>query len=101
MLEFATVEGARSLGLGQVTGSLTPGKRADLLLVRTDTAATAPLSDAAGAVLLQAGTGDIETVIVDGRLRKHEGRLVDADAPALFARLQARAEAMAEAARRG
>ena len=101
MLEFATVEGARSLGLGQITGSLTPGKRADLLLVRTDTAATAPLSDAAGAVLLQAGTGDIETVIVDGRLRKHEGRLVDADAPALFARLQARAEAMAEAARRG
>jgi hypothetical protein len=52
-------------------------------------------------VLLQAGAGEVDTVIVDGRLRKHLGQLVDADAPAVFARLQARAEEMAEAARRG
>jgi cytosine/adenosine deaminase-related metal-dependent hydrolase len=101
MLEFGTIGGAAGLGLDRVTGSLTVGKRADLILVRTDTALTAPVSDPAGAVLLQAGAGDIDTVIVDGRLRKHEGRLVDADAPAVFARLQARAEEMAEAARRG
>jgi cytosine/adenosine deaminase-related metal-dependent hydrolase len=72
-----------------------------VILVRTDGALTAPVSDPAGAVLLQAGAGEIETVIVDGRLRKHEGRLVDPDAAAVFARLQSRAEEMAEAARRG
>jgi cytosine/adenosine deaminase-related metal-dependent hydrolase len=101
MLAFATIEGARGLGLDRVTGSLTPGKRADLLLVRADSALTAPVSDPAGLVLLQASAGDIETVIVDGRIRKQGGRLVDADAAAVFARLQARAEQMAEAASRG
>ncbi|WP_270938652.1 amidohydrolase family protein, partial [Falsiroseomonas oryzae] len=101
MLEFATIEGARGLGLERVTGSLTPGKRADLILVRADAPLTAPLSDPHGAVLLQASAGDIETVIVDGVLRKQGGRLVDADAAAVFQRLQARAEEMAEAARRG
>jgi cytosine/adenosine deaminase-related metal-dependent hydrolase len=99
MLEIATIEGARGLGLDRVTGSLTPGKRADLILVRADTALTAPLSDLHGAVLLQAGAGDIETVMVDGRILKAEGRLVDAAAPQLFARLQARAAEMAAAAR--
>jgi 5-methylthioadenosine/S-adenosylhomocysteine deaminase len=100
MLEFATVEGARGLGLDRITGSLTPGKRADIILMRTDSATTAPLSDLYGAVLLQAGAGDIETVMVDGRIRKAEGRLTDADAAQVFARLQARAEEMAAAAAR-
>jgi 5-methylthioadenosine/S-adenosylhomocysteine deaminase len=101
MLEIGTSAGAAGLGLGAVTGSLTVGKRADLILVRTDAALTAPVSDPAGAVLLQAGAGEIETVLVDGRLRKHAGRLVDPDAASVFARLQSRAEEMAEAARRG
>ena len=101
MLEIATRDGAAGLGRDRVTGTITPGKRADLILMRTDAALTAPVSDPAGAVLLQASPGEIDTVIVDGRLRKSGGRLVDADAPAVFARLQARAEEMAEAARRG
>jgi cytosine/adenosine deaminase-related metal-dependent hydrolase len=101
MLAFGTSEGARGLGLDRVTGSLTPGKRADLLIVRVDAPLTAPVSDPAGAMLLQASAGEIETVMVDGRLRKHEGKLVDPDAASVFARLQARAEVMAEAARRG
>ena len=98
MLELGTIEGARGLGLDRVTGSLTPGKRADLILVRADSPATAPLSDPYGLVLLQAGPGDIETAIVDGRIRKQDGRLVDADAAQVFARLQARASEMAAAA---
>lgn len=100
MLELATIEGARGLGLDRVTGSLTPGKRADILLIRTDTPLVAPVSDPHGAVLLQAGAGDIETVLVDGVIRKQAGRLTEPEAPRLFARLQARAEEMAEAASR-
>lgn len=101
MLEFATIGGARGLGLDRVTGSITPGKRADIILVRADQPLTAPVSDPAGLVLLQASAGDIETVIVDGRIRKQSGRLVDADATAVFRRLQDRAEEMAAAASRG
>lgn len=100
MLEFATIGGARGLGLDRVTGSLTPGKRADLLLVRADQPLTAPRSDPAGLVLLQASAGEIETVLVDGRFRKRDGRLVDPGADAVFARLQTRAEEMAAAASR-
>lgn len=99
MLELGTIEGARGLGLDRSIGSLTPGKRADLILVRADAPLTAPLSDPYGAVLLQAGAGEIETVMVDGRLRKHAGRLTDAVATEVFARLQSRAAEMAEAAR--
>jgi 5-methylthioadenosine/S-adenosylhomocysteine deaminase len=84
-----------------VTGSLTPGKRADVILVRADVPATAPLSDPYGAVVLQAGTGEIETVIVDGVIRKRDGRLTAANAGDVFARLQSRAAEMAEAARGG
>lgn len=101
MLEFATAEGARGLGLDRVTGSLTPGKRADVILVRADAPATAPLSDPYGAVLLQAGAGEIETVIVDGVIRKRDGRLTAANAGEVLARLQSRAAEMAEAARGG
>ena len=99
MLELGTIEGARGIGLDRVTGSLTPGKRADLILVRADAPATAPLSDPYGLVLLQAGPGEIETVIVDGRIRKQDGRLVDPGVAQVFARLQARASEMAAAAR--
>ncbi|WP_439594906.1 amidohydrolase family protein [Falsiroseomonas sp.] len=99
MLEFATIGGARGLGLDRVTGSLTPGKRADILVVRADQPLTTPRSDPAGLVLLQAGAGEIETVLVDGRIRKRDGRLTVPGSDAVFARLQARAEEMAAAAR--
>jgi cytosine/adenosine deaminase-related metal-dependent hydrolase len=100
MLEMATIGGARGLGLDRETGSLTPGKAADLLLIRAESPLTAPLSDAAGLVLMQASAGEIETVLVGGRLLKAGGRLPAPGAPALFARLQARAEEMAAAAAR-
>jgi cytosine/adenosine deaminase-related metal-dependent hydrolase len=100
MLEMATIGGARGLGLDRETGSLTPGKAADLLLIRAESPLTAPLADAAGLVLLQASAGEIETVLVGGRLLKAGGRLTAPGAPALFARLQARAEEMVAAAAR-
>ncbi|MGG5819780.1 amidohydrolase family protein [Falsiroseomonas sp. HW251] len=99
MIELGTIEGAKGIGLDRVTGSLTPGKRADVILLRTDSPATAPLSDPYGLVLLQAGAGDIDTVIVDGVIRKQDGRLAAPNAAQVFARLQARAEEMAAAAR--
>lgn len=79
ILEMATIDAARSLGLGDDIGSLTPGKRADLILVRQHDVATAPVTDVSNTLALATGAENVDTVIVDGRLRKHHGELVDID----------------------
>jgi cytosine/adenosine deaminase-related metal-dependent hydrolase len=79
VLEFATIEGARVCGLEDRTGSLTPGKRADVVLVRCDDSNTYPVIDAVSTVVHQADTRNVDTVIVDGTILKRAGRLVDAD----------------------
>jgi 5-methylthioadenosine/S-adenosylhomocysteine deaminase len=83
VLEMATIDAARSLGLGDVTGSLTPGKRADLILVRRHDVATAPAIDVPNTLALATGAENVDTVIVDGTIRKRGGRLVDVDPAAV------------------
>ncbi|WBB95198.1 amidohydrolase family protein [Solwaraspora sp. WMMA2080] len=79
VLDFATAQGARTNGLGDVTGSISPGKQADLLVVRADDVNTMPLNDAVGTLVLGADARNIDTVVVGGRVRKAGGRLVDVD----------------------
>jgi 5-methylthioadenosine/S-adenosylhomocysteine deaminase len=83
VLEMATIDAARSLGLGDVTGSLTPGKRADLILLRRHDVATAPVTDVPNTLALATGAENVDTVIVDGTIRKRGGRLVDVDPAAV------------------
>lgn len=93
-LEMATIEGARTLGLGDVTGSVTPGKRADLVLVRADTLNVAPVVDPAVAVVHGAGPANVDTVIVDGRVLKRGGRLTAADPSEIVAEAEERLAAL-------
>lgn len=93
-LEMATIEGARALGLGEITGSITPGKRADLVLVRADALNVAPVVDAAVAVVHGAGPANVDTVIVDGRVLKRAGRLTAADPAAIVAEAEERLAAL-------
>ena len=79
VLEFATVEGARVCGLEDRTGSLTPGKQADVVVIRCDHTNTYPVIDPVSTVVLQADTRNIDTVFVGGRLVKRDGALVGAD----------------------
>jgi 5-methylthioadenosine/S-adenosylhomocysteine deaminase len=79
VLEFATIEGARVCGLEERTGSLTPGKQADIVILRCDHTNTYPVIDPVSTVVLQADTRNIETVFVAGRALKRNGSLVDAD----------------------
>jgi len=79
VLEFATIEGARTVGLGHKTGSLTPGKEADIITLRTDRLNMVPLNDAVGAVVVGADTGNIDSVFIAGRAMKRNGQLVNAD----------------------
>ncbi len=83
ILRIATLEGARTLGLGDRVGSITPGKRADIVLVRGDRLTVAPMVDPAVAVVHSATPADVDTVMVDGRTLVTGGRLVHVDSAAL------------------
>ncbi|MGP4048938.1 amidohydrolase family protein [Streptomyces sp. 2A115] len=76
MLEIATVNGALVAGLEHRTGSLTPGKRADIVAIDATALNVAPLIDPVAAVTLSADVSNVETVIVDGVVRKRDGRLL-------------------------
>lgn len=91
-LEFATIEGARANGMEHKTGSLTPGKEADVLMLRKDTIGVAPTSNALGAVVFAMDTSNVDTVIVAGRVVKQNGKLLHVDVPALIARATAARE---------
>jgi len=81
IIEMGTINGAKALGLGDVTGSLTPGKRADIVLIRTDDVNTAPVGNIETMVVLAATPANVDTVMVDGRMLKRHGKLVGFDVP--------------------
>jgi cytosine/adenosine deaminase-related metal-dependent hydrolase len=83
-----TLSGANVLGLGDQTGSLTPGKRADIILVRTGDANMLPAGNVNPTYeLLQNGEpSNVDTVIIDGIVRKRSGKLIDIDVGATVAK---------------
>ncbi|NKQ57811.1 amidohydrolase family protein [Amycolatopsis sp. K13G38] len=88
VLELATVCGAEAIGLGDVTGSLAVGKKADLLLLRTDSLGLAPMSDPYAAVVTYGHPSLVDTVMVDGQVVKRHGKLVGIDWPSIRAALE-------------
>jgi cytosine/adenosine deaminase-related metal-dependent hydrolase/ribose/xylose/arabinose/galactoside ABC-type transport system permease subunit len=79
ILACATIEGAKANGLDAVTGSLTPGKQADVIMLRTDRINVTPLNDPATAVVAGMDTGNVDTVMIAGRLMKRHGELLHVD----------------------
>lgn len=79
VLEFATIEGARDNRLDRRVGTLTPGKEADVILLRMDQINVLPVNNAYGAVVLGMDTSNVDTVFIRGRIRKWQGRLVGVD----------------------
>jgi 5-methylthioadenosine/S-adenosylhomocysteine deaminase len=79
IVELATLDGARSLGIADRVGSLTPGKRADLILIRTDDLNTAPFYDPALLIVQSAQPYNVDTVVVDGRILKRDRQLTSID----------------------
>jgi cytosine/adenosine deaminase-related metal-dependent hydrolase len=77
-LEWGTIHGARAAGLEHRIGSLSPGKEADIVLIRTDHINLAGWNgkDPVANVVLQAHPGNVDTVLVAGRLVKRSGRLL-------------------------
>jgi cytosine/adenosine deaminase-related metal-dependent hydrolase len=88
VLKLATIGGAEANGLAGKTGTLTPGKRADLLLLDATRLNVAPVSNATGAVVLGMDTSNVDSVMVDGRFVKRDGRLVGVNTDRLLAQAQ-------------
>lgn len=83
VLDFATLQGARTNGLDGVTGSLTPGKQADLLVIEAEDINNMPLNDPVGTVVLGADARNITAVFIAGQLRKWDRRVLGVDLQAL------------------
>jgi 5-methylthioadenosine/S-adenosylhomocysteine deaminase len=80
VLEWATIGGAKALGLADKIGSITPGKQADLVLIRNEQSpALFPLLHPYGSVVFQAQRGDVDTVLVGGQVVKHQHRLLGSE----------------------
>src|SRR5438477_11515070 len=89
VLRFATLNGAKGLRLDGKTGSLTPGKEADILILDATALNVAPLNQVPGAVVSLMDRTNVETVIVAGKVRKWQGQLLDVDLPHLRRQLEA------------
>jgi 5-methylthioadenosine/S-adenosylhomocysteine deaminase len=97
ILAMATIEGARVLGLADVTGSLEPGKRADIVTVDLRKLHTTPLLHGVDANIAQhlvfsAGAADVDSVWVDGKQLVGGHRLLTADEDAIRAAAQSSAQ---------
>lgn len=75
-LAWATIGGARAVRMEHKIGSLTPGKKADIAMLRATDLNLFPVHDPLYAVVEQANAGNVDTVMVDGVLRKHNGQLL-------------------------
>ncbi|MGW0330113.1 amidohydrolase family protein [Nocardia sp. NPDC003183] len=84
VLEFATVQGARAVGMSDKIGSLAPGKQADIVLLRASDLNLGPVTNPVYSVVLAAHEGNVDTVLVAGRVVKRDGHLTDIDPTTLM-----------------
>ena len=98
VLRYATINGAKHLRLDSKTGSLKPGKEADIILLDATHLNVAPINHVPGAVVQLMERSNVETVIVAGKVRKWKGRLLDVDLGRLRRRLEASRDFIYQAA---
>lgn len=79
VIEFATIEGARANGLEDKVGTLTPGKEADVIMLRTDHVNVMPINDPIGAVVWGMDTSNVDSVFIAGKAMKRDGELLGVD----------------------
>jgi cytosine/adenosine deaminase-related metal-dependent hydrolase len=79
VIEMATLNGAKALGIGDVTGSISVGKRADIILIRGNDLNIAPVADIEASIVQSATPANVDTVMIDGKVVKRSGKLVAYD----------------------
>jgi 5-methylthioadenosine/S-adenosylhomocysteine deaminase len=75
VLRWATLEGAKVAGIAEWTGSISPGKKADIVIIDTKAVNVAPVIDPVGAVVCAADTANVKTVLINGAVLKENWRL--------------------------
>jgi cytosine/adenosine deaminase-related metal-dependent hydrolase len=75
-LEWATINGAKMANLDKRVGSLTPGKEADVLLLRASDINMQPIWEPVASVVMQGGVANVDTVLVAGKVVKRAGKLL-------------------------
>jgi 5-methylthioadenosine/S-adenosylhomocysteine deaminase len=75
VLELATIKSAQCIGLDRRIGSLSPGKQADVVLLRETDINMRAAADPIAAIVLHAGVGNVDTVIINGNIVKQDGKL--------------------------
>jgi cytosine/adenosine deaminase-related metal-dependent hydrolase len=98
VLRYATINGAKALRLDHKTGTLTPGKEADIIILDAEAINVAPLNQVPGAVVSLMDRTNVETVIVAGKIRKWKGRLLGVDLRHLRRQLEASRDYVFQAA---
>jgi cytosine/adenosine deaminase-related metal-dependent hydrolase len=79
VIELATLQGARADGMEAKIGTLTPGKEADIVMLRTDLPNTLPFNNAYGAIVTAMDTSNVDTVLIAGKVVKRGGKLEGVD----------------------
>jgi cytosine/adenosine deaminase-related metal-dependent hydrolase len=98
VIRFAILQGAKDLKLDAKTGSLTPGKEADIILLDATAINVTPLNNVPGAVVTLMDRSNVDTVIVAGKIRKWRGALLGADLGKLRSELEASRDRLFKAA---
>jgi 5-methylthioadenosine/S-adenosylhomocysteine deaminase len=96
-LEMATIEGARALGMDKTIGSLSPGKRADLIVVSMSAARQTPVYDPVSHLVYATRGDDVRTTIVNGKILMRERKMLTLDEPSVLAEAAKRAAAVRQA----
>ena len=99
LLQLATLDGAVDLGIADRTGSITPGKRADLVLLRATDLNMTPVTDPYEAVVSFGLPANVDTVVIDGRVLRRAGKSTAFDDAKIIADARAAALAMREKAK--
>jgi 5-methylthioadenosine/S-adenosylhomocysteine deaminase len=96
VIRHSTIETARALGLGDVTGSLTPGKRADVILLSLNSLNLAPFTVPESLIATCVQPSNVETVFVEGKCLKRDGQLVGVDVAETVAKVNEQFSALQE-----
>jgi len=83
---MATFGGAQALHMETEIGSLQPGKQADIILLRTDAPHAVPAYDVAAQIVYSLNSGDVDTVIVAGKILMEGRRMLTLDPPSILAK---------------
>jgi cytosine/adenosine deaminase-related metal-dependent hydrolase len=98
ILRMATIDGARSCGLDHRTGSITPGKEADLVLIRTSDLNLTPLNKPVAALVVMCHPGNVDSVLVGGQFVKKDGEMLSVDVKDVISRATASRDSLLERA---